>query len=507
MKNPYYRKLTAATLTLLATALCTRAQQATESPLVVQKTLTPSQFGLPNSPIPNLKLELRVGNPAVVEGDLTIGLFDGGSYQQGIFQLNNNGSFGTWNWQNSVNGATPHVNMELTNDGRLRLFGAGNDSIVLRATNDGIQDSNGHGPAGVFVNGSRLVSESWLANGLIPEIQAVTLQVGSALSLGDVNGIVGTGSMAAGLRASVYGSGSLAFGTDAHVGTPLNINGQPSGSVIIANNAVALGKNANARGDGAMAFGTNANAAMKQSIAIGEDATASGGSSIYYDYNYTWGSVAVGSRSSATGTVSSAFGIWSSAMGNESIALGARAATWPGATASIAMGWTANAWRSGGLAIGNGSNAKEIGAVCLGSITFAEGPSSVAIGAFNEATGAGMVSVGVAPNFSGLTSTTNWADLNSVVFIVGGGQQGAYNGAATGRLDSFDVIRRTSLSVTRGGDVKAGGKLEASKAGGLLVPDTVDAKNGVTQLTGVVLIERQGDIGMGAFTDSPVVPH
>ena len=490
MKMTHCRKRLAATLTILGAALGASAQQTADSPLVVQKTLTPAEVGIETSPLPQLKLELRVGNPAVVEGDLTIGLFDYGSGQQGIFQLNNNGYTGAWTWQNSVSGATPHINMDLTNNGRLRLLGTGNDSIVLRPTSDGPDylGNNSNGPAGVFVNGSRLVSEAWLATGLIPEIQSVTLQIGSALSLGDVNGIIGTGSMAAGLRASVYGSGSLAFGSDAHVGTPLNTAGHFASStgVTMANNAVALGKNANARADGAMAFGTNANAVMKHSIAIGEDATASGGSSFYYDYAYTWGSVAVGARSSAMGTVSSAFGIWASALGNESIALGARATTLPGAGASIAMGWSATAWKSGTIAIGNGSHAKEIGGVCLGSITFAEGPLSVAIGAYNEAIGAGMVSVGTAPDFAGLTATTNWGDMNSVVFIVGGGEAGASNGAATGRLNSFDVVRRTPLSVTRGGDVKAAGKIEASKTGGLFVPDTVSAKNGVTQLTGLV---------------------
>ena len=498
------------TILILTCAISTFALNAQQvSPLVVNHDLPSlSDLGTPGAGFPQLKLQLRVpaniaGDPPVNEGDLTIGVFDSGSLQQGIFQLNNNGNTGSWTWQNSASGATPHIHMDLTLDGRLRLFGNGTNSIVLRPNPEDVSMGE---TAGVFVNGSRLVSEADLVNSILPQIQTLTVQVGTALSLGDVSGIVGAGSMAAGSGASVYGSGSLAFGTGAHVGTALTSEGGlPSGTITMANNAVALGQNSNARGHGAMAFGSGANAATRQSIAIGEDSEASGGTSIYWGGSgYDMGSVAVGTRARATGIASSAFGLSSQALGNESIAIGPQAVAWPGSTGAVALGWSAAACSPGSLALGNMSRSLAYGGVCLGSGTFATGYCSTAIGFLTEATGAGMISVGTAPDFTGLTSNANWDDLNSVVFIVGGGKAGPFVGSGGGwALSDWANTRRTSFSVTRGGDVKAGGKVEASKAGGLLVPDTLEAKNGVTRLQGTILIDRQGDISMGEFTENP----
>ena len=487
------RKRLAATLTILGAALGASAQQTADSPLVVQKTLTPAEFGIETSPLPQLKLELRVGNPAVVEGDLTIGLFDYGSGQQGIFQLNNNGYTGAWTWQNSVSGATPHINMDLTNNGRLRLLGTGNDSIVLRPTTDGVDftGTNEQGPAGVYVNGSRLVTMAELANDLVPRIQSVTMKVDSALSVGNVNGIIGAGSMAAGTGASVYGSGSLAFGEGAHVGWAL----RPDGTIDsedyyegegMANNAVALGKDASALGEGAMAFGKNSRATgeggmafgtrafagSNQAISIGEDSSASAGTYIagpgaYYE----WGSIAVGTRASAQGIASTAFGTFASAGGNESIALGPKTWTWMGATGAVALGSKANATMSGSIAVGNRARSNSIGGMSIGTLTLSTGSYSAAIGSYIDSPGAGMIAVGTAPSFTGLTANANWDDMNSVVFIVGGGKSGNVigNNPNPDLLGNWNMTRRTSLSVTRGGDVKAGGKIEASKAGGLFV--------------------------------------
>ena len=493
------KPLTISILAMLGTTLSLHAEQAIASPLSVQKVLQNlSDLGAPNTALPELKLEMRIpGNtanaPSVVHGDISVKLNDWGSGLQGIFQLNNaNGGLRFWSWQNSTVGGAPHEHMRLDATGRLDLFGTPLD-------------------AGVFVNGSRLVSEASLASSWLPEIQAMTVQVGTALSLGDINGIIGSGSMAAGAGASVYGAGSLAFGEGAHVGTNFTVNpqGQPSfvgTTVAQAKNAVALGQNANARRDGAMAFGKGANAVTVQSIAIGQDSEASGGTSLWWDGTYAWGSIAVGTKAKATGTASSAFGLLASAMGSESIALGPRAVTWPGAPGSVAMGWNASANCAGSLALGNGSKSLSVGGICLGQGTFTTGPSSAAIGSYIEATGAGMIALGTAPSFTNLTVSANWEDLNSVVFIVGGGKPGVYTGnGGTGGWDlsDFDVTRRTSLSVTRGGDVKAAGKVEASKAGGIVVPDTIEAKDGLTRLRGKVIIDRQGDISMGTFVDGP----
>ena len=489
-------------IVILSTALVASAQQA--SPLVVQHDLPYLYLlGNPGAGFPQLKLELRVpandeNDPPVVKGDLTIGMFDSGSSQQGIFQLNNNGSSSSWTWQSALYGDAPHVHMNLTAAGTLRLFGNGADSIVLRP-------SIGEGLPGVYVNGSRLVLEADLINSVLPQIQTVTMHVDEALSLGAVSGIIGTGSMAAGAGASVYGSGSLAFGANSHVGTALTSTGQlPSGAVVMASNAVALGKDSNARGDGAMAFGTRANAATRQGIAIGEDSEASGGVSFWWQAGYDWGSVAVGTRAKALGSASAAFGLNTYAYASESVAIGPRAVTWPGAAGSIAMGWGTSSARPNSIAIGNMAYSNEIGGISLGSMAYSNGVFSAAIGSFTEAIGAGMIAVGTAPDFTGLTANANWDDMNSVVFIVGGGKRGDYIGGTGGwSLSDFAVTRRTPFSVTRGGNVKASGKIEASKAGGIKVPDTLEAKDGVTRLQGVVILERQGDISMGTFVSGP----
>ena len=528
MKTTYCRKRLAAILTILGAAFGASAQQTADSPLVVQKTLTPSEFGVETSPLPQLKLELRVGNPAVVAGDLTIGLFQAGSAQQGIFQLNSNVPVGAWTWQNSVDGGTPHIHMDLTAAGTLRLFGNGTDSIVLRSTAGDV--TSGETP-GVFVNGSRLVTMGDLANDLVPRIQSVTMKVDSALSVGNVNGIIGAGSMAAGTGASVYGSGSLAFGEGAHVGTAL----MPDGTVEIeldsegypvgqwmANNAVALGKDARALGEGAMAFGENASATgeggmalgkrafagRNQAIAIGQDSSAYGGTYIAGpEASYEWGTIAVGTRASAQGIASTAFGTYAKAEGHESIALGPKSLTSNGATGAVALGASAHATRSGSIAVGINARSNSIGGMSIGSMSFTNGSYAAAIGSYIESPGAGMIAVGTAPNFTGLTANANWDDMNSVVFIVGGGKSGNLISGSPDFLSNWNMTRRTSLSVTRGGDVKAAGKIEASKAGGINVPDTIEAKNGTTQIKGLILIERQGDISMGAFTDSPAVPQ
>jgi hypothetical protein len=488
-----------------ASSLQLAAQQP--SPMVVRKTIaSTSDLILQPAPMPYLKLEINVPGSTptatpLYSSDLSIGMFDGGSFQSGIFELSKDGAGGGWSWQRRRLSGNPRVEMDLQTSGKLTLFGANSNSIVLRPTGDVGSYYPGQGPAGVFVNGSRLVSEVDLANSVIPEIQSYTLQADAALSIGQVYGILGTGSMAAGAGASVWGAGSLAFGAGAHVGGPMN----PQGQIISgekADDAVALGNNANARAKGAMAFGTRANAGTRQSIAIGEDSVSTGGNSIYWaGSTYEMGSVAVGTKARATGTASSALGVASEALGGESVAIGPMARAT--ATASVSLGWAAYSDGPGSLAFGAGTRAYGLAAVAIGNVTYATATRSVAIGNYTEATGAGMMSLGTAPDFTGLTQNENWDDMNSVVFIVGGGKPGEYIGGGGAWLSNFAITRRTSLSVTRGGDLKASGKVEASKLGGLLVPDTLEAKGGITRLWGRVIIERQGDISMGEFLAGP----
>jgi hypothetical protein len=482
----------------IAAAMPLLAQTGTPSPFIVDHTTT--DLFAPQLGIPQIKARLfhdhdQDGGAATAPvrvGDITIGYHNWGSFQQGTFQLNGdyNGNFqpGSWFWQ-KLGGSGPILQMELADGGTLKIFGNPNsgiqNSIILRTT------GNVDGPAGVFVNGDKLVTQGDLNSDSSPllQIQTQTLQVETALSVGQVAGIYGAGSMAAGQGALVYGANSLAFGQGATVGLS---------QTSYANNAAAIGNNARALAEGAMAIGKGSLASMKQSIAIGEDSEASGGTSIWWLSGYDWGSVAVGTKSKAAGIASAAFGNWATALGNESIALGPRAVVWSGASGGIALGWGTSATSPNATAIGNSAFALDVYASSFGTRAYGNHMGATAIGAYTDTNAVGQTVVGTAPDFAGLPESTNWTDENAAVFVVGSGAPGGYVGGTGGwSLSDFAVVRRTSFAVTRKGDVKAPGTVTAK---GLTVENTADPTAVTTRLKGVILIERQGDISMGEFT-------
>ena len=202
--------------------------------------------------------------------------------------------------------------------------------------------------------------------------------------------LIATGVMTCASVAPAMAANPAPTDTKIEVGKDASASGQ--GSVAIGNNAqasglvgIAIGRDAEASGSDSIAIGGKAKANQIYSVAIGNDIS-------YIGYSST----AVGQQAYATGDVSTAIGTmtnvdadynathddWRKA-GYQSTAIGAYSGSW--GIASTALGGYSRADEKFATAVGYGSHATAERATTLGAKAEANAYESVAIGAFSVA--------------------------------------------------------------------------------------------------------------------------
>ena len=178
---------------------------------------------------------------------------------------------------------------------------------------------------------------------------------------------------------------------------------------------------------------------------------------------------AVGAFALAGGYNSIALGRSAYANGSASVALGQGAHASGGAAVAMNGGTTASGNYS--VSMGFYTLAYGLNSVSMGDHSVAWGVNSVAMGNYTKAQGFGQVVIGQHNIVQGVA--TNWASTN-VVFLVG-------NGASTNDLSN-------AFEITGNGDTWMAGTLTV-------------VSNAVFQSAD--LLTPQGDLSMGAFTNSP----
>ncbi|USA52093.1 YadA-like family protein [Acinetobacter sp. C32I] len=244
----------------------------------------------------------------------------------------------------------------------------------------------------------------------------------NSVAIGAGSCAAGHGSVSQGYRATSRGSDNITLGTNAYTGnvqsptgdgTPLNGGGQiaigknaqtqVAGSIAIGNDAKATGQNfgialggyAEALGNSSIAIGRRAAGNGQNSVSVGAFSAASG-----------LGSTSVGQNAQSSGLSASSLGSNASAAGAESTAIGANSVT--SGQAATALGNQAAATARGATALGFGSQAITVGAVAVGINSYAAGRvkdgedwESSAFGSNSRADGAGAVALG---NYSKATA-------------------------------------------------------------------------------------------------------
>ncbi len=193
---------------------------------------------------------------------------------------------------------------------------------------------------------------------------------GSSIALGN-NASISSGvqqnGYAIGTNANIASTnGGIAFGTNA---TITNSNGGEGASVAIGENATAtgtssisIGYNANSSGSqrDSIAIGTNATASGLDNIAIGKGASASGSQGSH---------VVIGTKANATGAESIVVGANANATGSqaEQIVIGSNATATSTSQYGIVMGSNATASREYSTVLGANTDSTVDGGVALGA--------------------------------------------------------------------------------------------------------------------------------------------
>ncbi|MFC7399355.1 YadA family autotransporter adhesin [Chelatococcus sp. GCM10030263] len=263
----------------------------------------------------------------------------------------------------------------------------------------------------------------------------VQATVGSGLIVGPRTGgsSAADNAIAVGVNANAAGASSVSIGQNSHAE---------------GLNAVAIGKGAGATEEGAVAVG-NASASALHSSALGDGATASGqrASALGNNSQATEAdATALGSNAIATATNATAVGTGAAASASDATALGAGAAAsaadalavgdaTAGAEKALAFGKDANASAEGSIALGAGSTANGVGALALGRSATASADDGVAVGRGSKSSGVGAIALGAGVNAAkdGAIGIGQNAGGTS-----GGGQDSVVIGANAGRVTAGD---------------------------------------------------------------------
>ncbi|WPG41118.1 ESPR-type extended signal peptide-containing protein [Variovorax sp. EBFNA2] len=228
-------------------------------------------------------------------------------------------------------------------------------------------------------------------------------------------------------------------------------------------NSLAAGVNARTASgaENAVALGNNANATLLSSVAIGDGATATGGAGVLNGNNA--GALAIGTKANASGAQAAAIGTGSQASGQTSIALGVGSnasssqavAIGTGSEASklaaVAVGGGANASAAFASALGSGAIASATSASAFGNGSEASVASGVALGALSVAnTAAGAVGYDPATGLASTNASATWVSTLGAVSVGGGanGDTRQITNVAAG-TENTDAVNVAQLKATQ----------------------------------------------------------
>ncbi len=265
----------------------------------------------------------------------------------------------------------------------------------------------------------------------------------SAISEGDRSIALGASSYSFGQYSMALGRYSKALG---QLSIAMGDNSKADGANAIALGNIAkaagimsigLGNNANASKDYAMALGASSNANGTDSLALGRQSLASAANAIAMgaESEAAENATAIGFNADAIGKSSLALGDNASAGETNSIAIG------QGSEASkldsIALGSNSRSAGENAIALGNNSNAGGKNSLAFGFNTTANGDNAVAIGANSSAGADNTVSVGSSSLKRKIVNMGN-GDINNVSSdAINGSQLYAISKSVSDRLGGY----------------------------------------------------------------------
>ena len=259
---------------------------------------------------------------------------------------------------------------------------------------------------------------------------------GYSIALGTEAESNGTRSIAQGAKAVSTGNYSIAIGDHSNTGADKAIAlGNATKATAIM--SIALGDSANASKEYSMALGASSKANGTDSIALGRLSLASAANAIAMgaESEAAENATAIGFNADAIGKSSLALGDNASAGETNSIAIG------QGSEASkldsIALGSNSRSAGENAIALGNNSNAGGKNSLAFGFNTTANGDNAVAIGANSSAGADNTVSVGSSSLKRKIVNMGN-GDINNVSSdAINGSQLYAISKSVSDRLGGY----------------------------------------------------------------------
>ncbi len=265
----------------------------------------------------------------------------------------------------------------------------------------------------------------------------------SAISEGDRSIALGASSYSFGQYSMALGRYSKALG---QLSIAMGDNSKADGANAIALGNIAkaagimsigLGDNANASKDYAMALGASSNANGTDSLALGRQSLASAANAIAMgaESEAAENATAIGFNADAIGKSSLALGDNASAGETNSIAIGQGSVA--DKVGSIALGSNSRSAGENAIALGNNSNAGGKNSLAFGFGTTANGDNAVAIGANSSAGADNTVSVGSSSLKRKIVNMGN-GDINNVSSdAINGSQLYAISKSVSDRLGGY----------------------------------------------------------------------
>ena len=307
-------------------------------------------------------------------------------------------------------------------------------------------------------------------------------------SSGDRSISIGQYAESAGNRTIAFGSGSkaigdysLALGGTTYTGGDYSIAvGRDSRVEDDADYASSFGYGAKAGGVYSMAFGFETKANAVDSLAMGRLATASAANAIAIgaEAEAAENAMAIGNNAKAKGTNSMAMGFGSHADKVNTIALGNGSQAL--ADNAIAIGQGNKADGVDAIALGNGSQSRGLNTIALGTASNATGDKCLALGSDTTANGINSVALG-AGSTADLDNTVSVGNSSLKRKIVN-----VKNGAI--KSDSYDAINGSQLyAISDSVAQRLGGGSSVDVDDGTVTAPTYNLKNGSKKNVGAAL--------------------
>jgi autotransporter adhesin len=280
-----------------------------------------------------------------------------------------------------------------------------------------------------------------LLSGVSTPVLASTCLQGGTAADGSVANQSGTVTCSTFSIAIGGGSGAQASNYSIAIGDDARASGTSAtglGRVVRAqgNQSTAIGSYSSSAGGNSTALGYGANSSATDSTALGAGAAATADSA-----------TAVGMSAQAANTDATSLGHGANADGLESTAVGSAARS--GGTGSVAVGASAVASNDGSIAVGEAASANNNHAIALGSSASASGVGSQAYGETATASGGNSIALGNGSAAAGDSATAVGAGASAedVSATALGINASASGGSATALGDSSIAVGENALAV------------------------------------------------------------